>query len=125
MVFNVAYAMCNMPEFDRTDTDIGFIMGVETALCEYLDLQVGGIPKDNGLSDARRNVGAALVFQALTLQRRRKLPEVAIWRNLKRDPVKMGRGASLKSDCLQSKLRGEKNPIGATVNNLQPDYARP
>jgi hypothetical protein len=51
-------------------------------LGKYLDLQVGGITKHNRLNDARRNVGASLVFDASATQCCCKLTEVTVRRNL-------------------------------------------
>ena len=78
---NVAHAMRHVPEFDGTDTGVGFIMSMKAALREDLDLHVGGIAKDNSLGDSGRNVGASLVFHALTMQCCCKLTKVTVGRN--------------------------------------------
>ena len=117
--------MRHVAEFDRTDADVGFVVTVEAALGENLDLHVGRITKDDRLGDAGREVGAPLVLHAVTLQHRGKFAKVAVGRNLKGDPAEMRSGASLESDRLQAKLGGEKNPIWTAIDDLQPDHARP
>ena len=124
MGLHVTHAMGNVTELDRADSRIGFVMGMETTLGEHLDLQLNRVAKHNGLGDAWRNVGPPLVVHAFAMQCCCKLAEVTVRRNLERDPVKMGGGAALKSDCLQPKFGGENNLIGATVDDLQPNHTR-
>src|SRR5262249_24627858 len=125
MILYVAHTMSNMAKLERTDSDIGFVMGMETTLGEHLDLQVSRIAKRNSLRHGRREVGPPFVGHAFAMQRCCKLAEVAVRRNLESDPVKMGGRASLESDCLQPELGGENNSIGTAVNDLQPNHTRP
>ncbi len=122
---NVAHAVRHVAEFDRTDAGVGFIVAMETALREDLDLHAGGIAKHDGLGDRGGQVAPPLVFHVLTMQRRRKLAKVAVGRNLERDPAEMRGGAPLESDRFLPELGGEKNSVGRAVDDLQPDDARP